>query len=190
MDISKIFKSKTRTAIFRIYFTNPESEYYLRELERMLSIPVSMIRKELLCLEETGIFVSRKRGNLTFFSLNKRYQLFNELKSIVLKTIGAAGLLKQTLVKIKGIEIAFIYGSFASGQERAGSDIDLLIVGEIDEDVLLKEINTAEKLLKREINYTILSHAEFLKKKKEKDAFIRDLCTKQKIFLVGGPDEF
>ena len=75
MDIAHIFKSKTRAAIFRLYFTNPEAEYYLRELERTLSTPVSMIRKELLRLEETGIFVSRKRGNLTLFSLNKVYFL-------------------------------------------------------------------------------------------------------------------
>lgn len=189
MDIVHIFKSKTRAAIFRLYFTNPEAEYYLRELERTLSTPVSMIRKELLRLEEVGIFVSRKRGNLTFFSLNKSYLLFNELKSIVLKTVGAAGLLKQALAKVKGIEVAFIYGSFVRGQERVGSDIDLLILGKIDEDALLQEINTAEKLLKREINYTIFSRKEFLKKKKEKDAFIKELLTSQKIFLVGGADE-
>ena len=189
MDIAYIFKSKTRAAIFRLYFTNPEAEYYLRELERTLSTPVSMIRKELLRLEEAGIFVSRKRGNLTFFSLNKVYPLFNELKSIVLKTVGAAGLLKQALTKVKGIEASFIYGSFARAQERAGSDIDLLIIGKIDENVLLKEINAAEKSLKREINYTIFSQQEFLKKKKEKDAFIKELLTSQKIFLIGGVDE-
>ncbi len=190
MDIAHIFKSKTRSAIFRLYFTNPEAEYYLRELERMLSIPVSMVRKELLRLEDAGIFVFRKRGNLTFFSLNKSYPLFNELKSIVLKTVGAAGLLKAALAKVKGVEAAFIYGSFAKGQERANSDIDLLILGKIDEDVLLKEINAAEKLLKREINYVIFSRPEFIKKKEGKDPFIKELLISQKIFLIGGADEF
>ncbi|MFH1310735.1 MAG: nucleotidyltransferase domain-containing protein [Candidatus Omnitrophota bacterium] len=189
MDIVRIFKSKTRAAIFRLYYTNPDAEYYLRELEGILSIPVSMIRKELLCLQENGIFISRKRGNLTFFALNKTYPLFDEFKSIVLKTVGAVGLLKQALSKVKGIKAAFIYGSFARNQERAGSDIDLLIVGKVDEDVLLKGINAAEKLLKREINYTIFSREEFLKKKKAKDAFIKELLASQKIFLVGEVNE-
>ena len=73
MDISKIFKSKTRKEIFRLYFTNPESEYYLRELERVLGIPVSMIRNELVRLEEDGIFQTRKKGNQTYYFLNKTY---------------------------------------------------------------------------------------------------------------------
>ncbi|MFA5075536.1 MAG: nucleotidyltransferase domain-containing protein [Candidatus Babeliales bacterium] len=189
MDISKIFKSKIRIALFRLYFTNPDAEYYLRELERMLSTPVSMIRKELLRLDAEEIFVSRKRGNLRLFSLNKAYPLFDELKSIVLKTVGAAGSLKQALSKVKGIEVAFIYGSFARGQERVNSDIDILIIGNIDEDALLHEINSLEKLLKREINYTIFSRQDFLQKKKKKDAFIKDLLERSKIFLVGGIDE-
>ena len=83
MDIAKIFNSKTRKALFRLYFTNPESNYYLRELERLLGIPVSMIQKELLRLEKDGVFVSSKKGNLTYFSLNRSYPLFDELKSIV-----------------------------------------------------------------------------------------------------------
>lgn len=112
MDISKVFKSRTRKEIFRLFFTNPESEYYLRELERILEIPVSMIRNELVHLEKDGIFQARKRGNQTYYFLNKAYPLFNELKSIVFKTVGIQGTLKEILRKIKGIEVAFIYGSF------------------------------------------------------------------------------
>ena len=128
MDIANVFKSKTRKTLFRLYFSNPESEYYLRELERILEIPVSMIRKELLRLEEDGIFISAKKGNLTYFYLNKSYPLFSELKSIVFKTIGIKGLLKAVLEKIKDIKTAFIYGSFAKNEESAKSDIDLFIL--------------------------------------------------------------
>ena len=67
MDISKIFKSKTRKELFRLYFTNPDHEYYLRELERLLDIPVSMIRKELNRLEEDGIFLSRSARGASHF---------------------------------------------------------------------------------------------------------------------------
>lgn len=87
MDIGKLFKSKTRKELFRLYFTNPDNRYYLRELERLLNIPVSMIRKELMNLEEEGVFASAKAGNLTYYFLNKSYPLFDELKSIVFKTI-------------------------------------------------------------------------------------------------------
>jgi predicted transcriptional regulator len=56
MDISHLFKSKTRKVIFKLYFTNPEVEHYLRDLERTIHIPVSMIRKELVHLEKEGVF--------------------------------------------------------------------------------------------------------------------------------------
>lgn len=188
MDISNLFRSKTRKALFKLYFTNPDSEYYLRELERVLDIPVSMIRKELIRLEQESVFVSHKRGNLLYYSLNKPYPLFSELKSIVFKTVGAEGALKQALVKIKGIEVAFIYGSFAKNSENASSDIDLFIMGNINEDHLVRELKKVEDALKREVNYTLYDKDEFKNKKVKKDPFILDLIENPKTFLVGGKD--
>ena len=185
MDISKIFNSKTRKELFRLYFTNPDDEYYLRELERVLNIPVSMIRKELNRLEEDGIFLSRRKGNSTYYLLNKSYPLFDELKSIVFKTIGVQGLLREMLSKKKGIEVAFIYGSFAKYEETARSDIDLFIVGKLEETRLLREINKLERKLKREINYSIFRGDEFKQKVEEKDSFIMDLLKNPKVFLIG-----
>jgi predicted nucleotidyltransferase len=185
MDISKIFKSKTRKELFRLYFTNPDDEYYLRELERVLNIPVSMIRKELNRLEEDGIFLSREKGNAIYYLLNKSYPLFDELKSIVSKTIGVQGLLKEILNRMKGIEFAFVYGSFAKHEETAKSDIDLFIVGKLDEARLLREINKLEGKLKREINYSIFRGDEFKQKVEEKDSFIMDLHKNPKVFLIG-----
>jgi predicted nucleotidyltransferase len=189
MDISKIFKSRTRKELFRLYFTNPDQEYYLRELERVLRTPVSMIRKELTRLEGDGIFLSRRRGNQMYYVLNQSYPLFDELKSIVFKTIGIQGLLREILGKTKGIEVAFIYGSFARHEETAKSDIDLLVIGKIDDSKLLKEINKLEKALKREINYSIFKRDEFKHKMREKDAFITDLLKNHKIFLVGDQND-
>jgi len=184
MDIARIFRSKTRKELFRLYFTNPESEYYLRELERLLDIPVSMVRKELLRLEETGIFESRKTGNLTYFYLNKSYPLFDELKSIVFKTVGIKALLRGVFQKTEGIEVAFIYGSFAKNEENVASDIDLFVVGKVDEDKLVMEVGKLEKILKREINYSLYTRDDFEKKKRQKDSFILDLLDNPKVFLV------
>ncbi len=185
VDIANIFKSKVRKELFRLYFSNPASEYYLRELERILDIPVSMIRKELLRLEYDGIFVSSRKGNLAYFYLNKSYPLYDELKSIVFKTIGIKGLLEDVLNKMKGIEAAFIYGSFAKNEENAKSDIDLFVLGKIDEDKLVTEIGKLEKVLKREINYSLYTKDDLKKKKREKDSFVSDLINSSKVFLIG-----
>jgi predicted nucleotidyltransferase len=185
MDISRIFGSKVRKSLFKLYFTNPDSAYYPRELERMLDIPVSMIHKELMRLQKEGLLTSARKANSVFFSLNKAYPLFDELKSIVFKTIGIQGELKKALDSIKGIKTAFIYGSFARNQADASSDIDLFIIGEIDENKLVREIRKLEKGLKRDVNYNLYSEKDFTKKKKEKDSFIKDLIENPKLFLIG-----
>jgi len=189
MDIANVFKSKTRKELFRLYFTNPDQEYYLRELERLLNIPVSMIRKELMRLEEDGIFDSRKNGNLTYYFINKKYPLFDELKSIVSKTIGIKGLLQKTLKKMKNIEVAFIYGSFAKNAENAASDIDLFVIGNVDHRTLTSRISEIEDVLKREINFSIYEMEEFKKKKRAKSSFVIDLLENPKIFLIGNEND-
>lgn len=189
MDVANIFRSRTRKALFRLYFTNPDNEYYLRELERILGIPVSMIRKELQKLERVGFFKSRKRGNLTYFYLDRSYHLFDELKSIVFKTIGASGALKKEISKLKGIRAAFIYGSFAKGDEHSDSDIDLCIIGSPSEKTLIGVIRKLEEVTKREINYTIYDPDDFNNKKKEKGAFVYNIMNENKVFLVGSQDD-
>lgn len=189
MDIKNIFKSKTRKELFRLYFTNPSQEYYLRELERLLKIPVSMIQRELKSLEKSGIFSFQKRGNLTYYYLNRNYPLFEELKSIVFKTVGIKGLIKETLEKMKKTKVAFLYGSFAKNEEQADSDIDLFLIGNVDERKLVLEIGQLEKILRREINYTIYSLAEFRKKKQRHNAFIMDIMQNPKIFVIGDEND-
>lgn len=189
MDIASIFKSKARKALFRLYFTNPESEYYLRQLERLLEIPVSMVRKELLKLEEIGFFKSKKKGNLTYFYLNKAHPLYKELKSIVFKTIGISGALKEELSNLNGIEAAFIYGSYAKGEEHSDSDIDLCIIGRPSEKTLVGKIHKIEGLTQREINYTLYSQRDFNKRKNEKGSFVYNLLYEKKIFLLGSQNE-
>ena len=189
MDPVSIFKSKTRRDIFRLYFTNPDRKFYLRELERELKIPVSMISKELVNLEKLGMFTSSRTGNLRLFALNQKYLLFDELKSIVFKTVGVVGMLSEAITKLKGVEVAFVYGSFAKVDAGAASDIDLFVIGHVDERKLMKEISKAEKMLRREINYSVYSRTDFMKKKRARDSFINDLLDGAKIFLLGGPNE-
>lgn len=189
MDILKITNSKTRKAIFRLYFAHPEKKYYLRELERILNLPVQNIRREFLVLEKNGIFTREKQGNQVYYSLNTESPIFSEIKSIVSKTIGAQGELEKALLSIKGIKAAFIFGSFASGKEDSLSDIDLMIVGEIDENMLVKKISKLENKLDREINYHIFSQRELAKRVKEKDFFISGIFSKPIIFLIGNNED-
>lgn len=189
MDLFSIAKSKLREDLLTLYFTNPNKKYYLRELERILNFSVANIRRELIKLENAGLFVSENKGNLVYYYLNQSYPLFDELKSIIFKTSGVPKILYDVLTKFKGISHAFIYGSFAKREERTDSDIDLLIIGKVDEDKLIEEINHLEQKLQREINYTLYDKEDFIEKKKANNSFILDISKDKKIFLIGDESE-
>ena len=185
VDMFRITKSKLREDLLVLYFTNPSKKYYLRELERLLNFSVGNIRRELIKLESAGLFLSENKGNLLYYYLNQSYPLFDELKSIIFKTSGVPKMLQNILKKINGISQAFIYGSFAKGEEKEDSDIDLLIIGKVDEDELIEEINKLERKLQREINYAIYGKEDFNKKKEGSNPFILDILKEGKIFLIG-----
>lgn len=189
MDILKIEKSKTRTKILRHFFANPDKKYYLRELERILGVSVGNIRRELLALKKAGLFDAKQEGKQLYYFLDKKSPIFKEFKKIAAKTIGAEAVLKEKLLRVKGIELAFIYGSAAREKEDEFSDMDIFIVGSINEDKLLKFIREAEKELSQEINYVIFAAKDIEENIRKKDVFLADVIKGKKIFLIGDKND-
>jgi len=184
-----ITKSKIRQDLLALFFTNPSQKYYLRELQRMLGYSAGSIRRELLRFQSDNLFSTQKTANLLYYYLNIEHPLFEELKSIIAKTVGVEGSLRKSLSAIKRIKISFIYGSFASKSQKAASDIDIMIIGNPEISDLNEEIARLEKKLKREINITIYSLEEYKAKKKSKSGFILDLLKNPKIILTGKEDD-
>ena len=185
MDIFNITKSKTRKAILQLYFSHPEKKYYLRELEKILHFPVQNIRRELINLEKNGIFKREKSGNQVYYFLNMKSPIFSDIRNIVSKTIGIENQLRDALSRVSGIKKAFIFGSFANGTQDSLSDIDIMIVGDINEDALIEKISRLESKFEREINYHIYSEKEFEERIKEKNSFTSKILLKPVIFLIG-----
>ena len=181
-------KSKVRQGLLALYFTNVGHQYYLRELERLLGYSAGNIRRELLRLQKVHLFNTQRTGNLLFYSLNQGHPLFEELKSIVSKTIGVEASLRAVLSSIEDITTAFIFGSFATRSEKETSDIDVMIIGKPNMPLLHEKIRELEQRLKREINLTVYPRREYQAKKKIKSGFILDLLKKPKIMLIGRED--
>ena len=176
--------------ILNLFFKDPDREYYFRELARNLGKEPAYFRNPLNNLVKGGVLVDKRKGNLRFFKLNKNYPLYEELKKIISKTIGAEGQIKEIINSLEGIEEAFIFGSVAKGKENIHSDIDLMLIGRVDQDKLIEAVNKVEKELGREINYHIFTKEEVLKKIKEKDSFFVNIFSESKIILKGNLDEF
>lgn len=189
VNFLEITQSALRRKILAYFFTNLETDLYLREIASLLNEDPGNLSKELKRLEKEGIFTARKRGNQKYFSLNKGYPLFKELKSIVFKTVGVKGSIKEVLKTLHNIKFAFIYGSYAKGKENQLSDIDLVIIGKPDEDKLVNNLDRLEEQLKRDINYKLYSFGEFKKEIKEKEPFTIEILEDKKIMLLGEEDE-
>ena len=184
-----ITKSKIRQDLLTLFFTNQSQKYYLRELQRILGYSAGSIRRELLKYQKDNLFNTQKVGNLLYYSLNTKHPLFKELKSIISKTVGIEGGLRKALLSIEGIKIAFIYGSFAAKREKVTSDIDIMIIGNLNTSVLNEKVAELERILKREINISIYSPEEYERKKLLKSGFTIDVINNPKIMLVGKGDD-
>jgi predicted nucleotidyltransferase len=187
--LGKLFSSKIRVKLLDAFLSSPEARFYIRELARRIKEEAKNMSRELKSLEALGILRSESQGNLKYYSVNKDFFLYSELKAIILKTTGVQGLLKEELKKLKGIEAAFIYGSYASGEESERSDIDVMIIGSPDLTELNEIINESEGKLSREINYMCFDRKEFEERKKNKDPFIIDVLSDEKIILIDSEDE-
>lgn len=181
-------RSKARQRLLGYYFANPTARLHLRDLAERLNVDPSNLSKQLVRLEREGLFRSEVNGRQKYFQLNREYPLFAEVRSIVSKTIGAPFLLAQCLKQIDGIEEAYLYGSFANNQQDAGSDIDVLVIGNPPDQVLAEAIRKIERQLAREVSYTVLTRKEFDSRRTRKDAFLENVWHNKRVPLIG-PNE-
>ncbi|MDH5364250.1 MAG: nucleotidyltransferase domain-containing protein [Dehalococcoidia bacterium] len=180
--------SKTKRSLLKLFLTNPERQFYIREIAKLTGEPFNAVRRELGYLEKAGLLKSHREGNLKYFELVKEFPFYPELKKIIYSTIGLGDYLRDKFKDSESIELAFIYGSVARDEETEKSDIDLFVVGEIDEGELHKLISDIESEIRREINYTLMTKREFIESIGRAEPFIKRIERKEKIMLKGNLD--
>lgn len=187
-NMLNFLKNGTGQVLF-LFFKDSEKRLYLREISRLLKKEPGCFQRILDDLVKEGILKDEREANLRYFSLNKEYPLYDELKKIVSKTLGIEAKLIKLAEELKRVKYAFIFGSIAVNKENTSSDIDLMLVGQADEDKLIVKINQLEEELGREINYHIYGTAEFINKINHKNDFIIKILKEPKILLKGKIDD-
>jgi len=177
--------TKNRAALLELFLTNPDRSFYMQEIGRILGRKPGTFQRTLNNMVSEGILISEYRANARYLKANKDYPLYKELKSIVFKTVGVQGGIREVLEEIGNIKFAFIYGSYAKAKETYLSDIDLAIIGNPDEDRLIKELERLEGKLQREINYKLYTLKEFKKEVKENEPFILEILREKKLMVIG-----
>ena len=185
--MEKLLKSKTMVRILELLLFS--RELHLREIAKRIDGVPTYVGKELHNLHELGLVSNRRMGNLSLWRINRESPLYPEIKSLFLKTDALGSYLTEIFEKFP-VDFALIYGSFAKGNENGGSDIDLLIVGELDEKELIRAIDTAEKTTGREISYIVWSGEEFQEKAVERHHLIINILKNPIIWIRGDELEF
>jgi len=181
--------TKNRAELLKLFFTNPDQAFYMQEIGRILGKKPGAFQRTLNNLVSEGTLESEYRANARYFKVNKNYPLFEELKSIVFKTVGVSGSLKDVLERVGNVEFAFIYGSFAKAKEDYMSDIDLVAIGDLDEDRLIRELDKLEEQLQREINYKLYTLKEFRKEVEGRMPFLVEILRDKKVVVIGDEGE-
>ena len=141
-------------------------------------------------LVEIGMLKSRAHGNKKLFSLRPDFIFAEEIRSIVFKTEGVGEEILKSQTRLGAIHYAALTESMVSGIKESHQDIDLVIVGDLNLEVLSNIVAREEKRSGREINYTVLKLSEFNMRKKRQDVFIRKLLTSTRVMLVGDREEY
>jgi predicted nucleotidyltransferase len=170
-----------------LWLADTEGGLHLRELERRSGLNKHGLARELHALRDAGILVSTRVGNQIIYRLNPDCPIHNELRSIIRKTVGLAGVLREALEPLADrIELAYVYGSFARGEVRSDSDVDLMIVGAVSLRDVSSAIRTAGQTLGRVINPTSYTSDEYVAELREEGSFADRVHNGPRIDLVGG----
>jgi predicted nucleotidyltransferase len=181
---------KTRQAVLALLYGRADSSFYTKQVLDAVRIGRGTVQRELKNLTDTGIIIREVQGRQVYYRANMHCPIFNELKSIVRKTFGAADVLRQSLASdADKIRVAFIFGSVARSADDRKSDIDLMVVGSISFGDAVSLLSPAEEKLGREVNTVVYPAAEFKKKVKEDHHFVKNVLEGEKIFLIGDEDE-
>jgi len=186
--LNKLFSSKTRVEILKLFLFNTSNSFYQRQISSLVKQSIRGVQREVDKLNRIGIIEKSTQGNRIYYKLNKKCPIVQDLKNIFFKSVGVAEVLRENF-KEKKIKFAFIYGSYAKGEESLLSDIDLMVIGDISLKELSNILSKPKKELMREINYVVFSLDEFINKAIQEDHFINSVLKDKKIFIIGSKNE-
>jgi predicted nucleotidyltransferase len=176
--------------VLALLLLHPEESTHVREIARAIGKAPGTLLRELNALAAAGVLVRKPLGNQVHFQANPACPIYEDLRNILKKTVGVADVLREALAPLAPkIRAAFVYGSIARGEERPGSDLDLMVVGEARFADVVAALAPAQETLRREVNPNVYPALEFRKKLAARDPFLGRVLAERKIFIVGGEDD-
>lgn len=188
--LAEILFKDYRRRVLALLLLNPDKRYHVREIARLTGTVAGTLHKELSRLAEAGILARQSMGNQVQYFADRNCPVFDELASILRKTSGLVEVLANALVSLaENIYVALIFGSMASSRESSASDVDLLVIGDVDFADVAKSIYPSQDILQREINPKVYTQEKWRRLLAKKDGFAKEVMKQPKLFIIGAKDE-
>lgn len=184
---------RARRAILALLFGRAGEAFYLRQIADLTGLAVGSVQRELANLVQAGLVVRTAKGHQVYFRADERSPIYPELVGLVTKTTGVAGVIRAAFAPFarkKMITVAFIYGSIAAGEQQPSSDVDLMIIGDIELKSVIPVVRRVEEQVGREVNPTIYRPEDFRQRLAAGEHFLSRIIARPRIMLIGDEDEF
>jgi len=185
-----LFPLQYRGKALALLLLQPQRRLHVREIARMTGTVAGTMNKELDRLQRAGLLERHSVGNQLQYCANPGHPVFAELSALLRKTIGLADVLALALTPVASrIVVAFVFGSVAQSRDTALSDVDVMLIGDVDFGEVVNLLYEAQTTLQREINPKVFSMAEWQAKLAAKSSFVLEVLAKPKLFLIGSQHE-
>jgi DNA-binding transcriptional ArsR family regulator len=184
-------RSELRRKLLTFFYINRSARVYVRQLAAALEADSTNVSRELARLAQEGLLRAETEGRQLYYSVNRDYPYLKPVFALLQGSVGIQPTLRHALKSVPGIRSAWIVGHFARNDAAASDpnrEIDLLVVGKPDQAQLAAEVQTAEKTLRSQINYAVLTQKELKRRLQERDPFVTDVWNGKRIELISEND--
>ena len=181
---------KARQRVLALLFGAPERRVFLRHIARLAGTGLGSVQRELARMTEAGLLIREREGNQLYYRANPGSPVFDELRGLMRKTADVTEVIRDALGALSPpVRVAAVFGSFATGTERANGDVDVLVIGTATFADVVDALAPAEQAMGREINPTVFSPAEYARKRRDDNHFLSSLDARSKLFVIGDEDQ-
>ncbi len=191
VPLSDALFTVTQQKVLGLLYGKPDRTFYANEIARWAQVGKGSLMRELDRLQKSGVLIMSRQGNQTHYQANPDCPIYSELLGIVRKTFGIGEQLRAALAPLADQLVwAFVYGSIAKGTDHAGSDIDLMLIGEdLNYSDVIERLLPVEERLGRSINPTIYTPADWRGRIAAGNSFVVRVIEQDKINLIGSQPE-
>ncbi|MGQ0835677.1 MAG: nucleotidyltransferase domain-containing protein [Gammaproteobacteria bacterium] len=186
----ELLLSDYRRRILGLLLLRPEEQFHVREIARLTRIPAGSLHRELKTLAEGELLEREPAGNQVRYRANRSSPIYPELAGILRKTSGLVDVLREALKQLgSAVQIAFVFGSVAKGEEHGTSDIDVMVIGKSSFQRVVAALLPLQAQLGREVNPVVMTLVDFSGKRDGGDRFVTRVLREPKLFVIGTEDD-